>query len=43
MRNIVVHQYFAISWETVWWTTQGDVLELEGQLVELIEELDTSD
>jgi uncharacterized protein with HEPN domain len=31
LRNIVVHEYFAISWETTWVTAQRDVPDLAGR------------
>lgn len=32
LRNVIVHQYFSLAWETVWITVKRDVPELARQL-----------
>ncbi len=36
LRNIVVHAYFAVSWETIWETAQRDVPRLLKDIREVI-------
>ena len=36
LRNIVVHDYFGISWETVWVTATEDVPMLRQQVAEIL-------
>ena len=40
LRNVVVHEYFAVSWGTIWSTATRDVPELEQRIRELVEGLD---
>lgn len=35
MRNILIHEYFAVDLQLVWDTVQGDLPELEKQIEEL--------
>ncbi len=35
-RNIVVHAYFSVDWETVWLTATQEVPELKQQIAEII-------
>ena|SRR5438105_210731 len=36
-RNIVVHAYFAIDWNTVWVAASEDVPYLKGKIIEILE------
>jgi uncharacterized protein with HEPN domain len=37
-RNVVVHEYFALSWEIIWNTATQLVPELRRQIVDVIEQ-----
>jgi uncharacterized protein with HEPN domain len=39
MRNIVVHEYFAISWQTVLATARSDIPDLGRRIREVLESL----
>ena len=36
-RNVVVHQYFGLSWKLIWDTATRDVPELERQVIGILE------
>lgn len=36
-RNVVVHQYFRLSWTLIWETATRDVPELERQVIAIVD------
>ena len=40
LRNIVVHEYFAVGWESVWETARSDIPRLLLLVQQLIEEIE---
>jgi uncharacterized protein with HEPN domain len=43
MRNVVIHEYFRVNWETIWQTLQYDLPPLGVQLRELLERIDKAE
>ena len=43
MRNVVIHEYFRVNWETIWQTLQDDLPPLGVQLRELLERIDEAE
>lgn len=39
LRNVVVHEYFAVSWGTIWSTATKDIPELEDRIRAIIDRL----
>lgn len=43
MRNVVIHEYFRVNWETIWQTLPDDLPPLGVQLRELLERIDEAE
>lgn len=40
LRNVVVHEYFAVSWPTIWLTAREDIPALAVRVREILDSLD---
>ncbi len=38
MRNIIIHEYFGVDYETIWKTVKDRILQLYGTIKEILRE-----